>query len=401
MKISYGWIIVACSLIILVALGTLTGTFSIFLEPLANQFQWERGALSAAFSICTFLGGLFAIFTGKLSDRYGPRLLVTATGIATGIVMFGMAEVTALWQVYLLWGLLGAVAMSCCIVPISSTIPRWFTAKRGLAISLGIIGMALGGAIWPVLAQWLINSFDWQQAFRVMGIAAFIGILIPAQFLKPGPLQKQAVEENLPETPTLLDEGLTLRQSLKTAKFWIFGIILFLHNFYIMTILVHLVPYAKDIGITAITAASALSLFIIVSLAAQLVAAFVVDKLGGVKVLFFSLIAAMLSLLLLPFTVSAALLFLFATILGITGAMHTLQMIVSVELFGTRHIGSILGVVLFFGTFGGALGPFFAGSIYDIAGSYMPAFITCSCLGVTVFILSLVLKRITRANSQQ
>ena len=148
MKISYGWIIVACSLIILVALGTLTGTFSIFLEPLANQFQWERGALSAAFSICTFLGGLFAIFTGKLSDRYGPRLLVTVTGIATGIVMFGMAEVTALWQVYLLWGLLGAVAMSCCIVPVSSTIPRWFTAKRGLAISLGIIGMGrIGSAI--------------------------------------------------------------------------------------------------------------------------------------------------------------------------------------------------------------------------------------------------------------
>jgi len=76
--------------------------------------------------------------------------------------------------------------------------------------------------------------------------------------------------------------------------------------------------------------------------------------------------------------------------------MHTLQMIVSVELFGTRHIGSILGVVLFFGTFGGALGPFFAGSIYDFAGSYMPAFITCSFIGVTVFVLSLVLSHVVK-----
>jgi MFS family permease len=81
--------------------------------------------------------------------------------------MFCMAEVITLWQVYLLWGLLGAVAMSCCIVPVSSTIPRWFTAKEG-AISMGIIGMALGGVIWPVLAQSLIKSFEWQQAFRIM-----------------------------------------------------------------------------------------------------------------------------------------------------------------------------------------------------------------------------------------
>jgi MFS family permease len=315
--------------------------------------------------------------------------------------MFCMAEVNALWQVYLLWGVLGAVAMSCCIVPVSSTIPRWFTAKRGMAISLGIIGAALGGAIWPVLAQSLINSFDWQQAFRIMGVVAFIGIIIPAQFLKSAPSQIHAPDIDTPQKPVTAIVGLTLRQSVKTAKFWIFGIILLLHNFYIMIILVHMVPYAKDIGIASITAASALSVFVAVSLAAQLVAAFVVDKLGGVKVLFFSLIAAMLSLLLLPFTTSAALIFLFAIMLGITGAMNTLQTIVTVELFGTKFLGTVLGVVLFFGTLGGALGPLFAGGIYDMAGSYIPAFITCSCLGVTVLILSLVLLRLTRAKKQQ
>jgi MFS family permease len=164
-----------------------------------------------------------------------------------------------------------------------------------------------------------------------------------------------------------------------------------------MMILIHLVPYARDIGITPITAASALSVFIAVSLGAQLVAAFIVDKLGGVKVLFFSLIAAMISLMLLPFTTSAILLFLFAVILGITGAMNTLQTIVTVELFGTKYIGSVLGVVLFFGTVGGALGPLFAGSIYDISGSYMPAFITCSCIGVVILILSLDLLRVVKA----
>jgi len=92
---------------------------------------------------------------------------------------------------------------------------------------------------------------------------------------------------------------------------------------------------------------------------------------------------------------------LFAATLGITGAMHTLQMIVSVELFGTKYIGGIMGVVLFFGTFGGALGPLFAGGIYDMTGGYIPAFMTCSFIGVTVFILSLVLKRITRTKNQE
>ena len=392
MKIGYGWVIVTCSLIILVALGTLTGTFSVFLEPLAREFGWERGALSAAFSICTFLGGLFAIVTGKLTDKYGPRLLVTITGILIGIIMLCMSRITALWQVYIIWGVLGAVAMSCCVVPISSTIPRWFTSRRGLAISLGIIGMALGGAIWPVLAQWLIDSFEWRQAFVVMAIAGSSGIIIPAQFLKQSPMQTKLPEKG-GEVETKI-EGLPLNEAVKTSKFWIFGVILLLHNFYIMLIIVHMVPYAIDIGIPSITAATALSVFVAVSLVAQLAAAFVVDKVGGIRVLFFSLIAAMISLLLLPFAVNTGLVFLFAVMLGITGAMNTLQTIVTVEMFGTKYIGAVLGVVLFFGTVGGALGPIFAGFVYDNAASYIPAFITCSCMGVTVFILSLILSRV-------
>jgi MFS family permease len=395
-KNNYGWVIVACSLVILVALGTLTGTFSVFLEPLASEFGWERGALSVAFSICSFLGGLFAIATGKLTDRYGPRPLVTITGILTGAIMLGMSQVTALWQVYIIWGIFGAVAMSCCVVPISSTIPRWFTANRGRAISLGIVGMALGGAIWPVLAQWLIDSFQWRQAFITMGVIAFTGIIIPAQFLKKSPLQSKLPENRTESKPTTQAEELSLNEAVKTPRFWIFGVILLLHNFYIMMLLVHLVPYAIDTGISSITAASALSVFITVSLVAQLVAGFMVDRVGGIKVLLFSITAATISLLLLPFTTNTELLFLFSVMLGITGAMNALQTIVTVELFGTRHLGTVLGVVLFFGTVGGALGPMFAGVIFDNTGSYIPAFITCSGIGITVLILSLILSRVAR-----
>jgi MFS family permease len=167
-----------------------------------------------------------------------------------------------------------------------------------------------------------------------------------------------------------------------------------------MMVLVHIVPYAIDTGISSTTAAGALSIFVAISMLAQLIAGFMVDKVRGIRVLLFSITAAMISLFVLPFTVNTSMLFLFAVLLGITGAMNTLQTIVTVELFGTKYLGTVLGVVLFFGTVGGALGPIFGGSIFDNTGSYNPAFITCSCIGIVVFSLSLLLARVVRENKK-
>ena len=80
----YGWIIVASGIGILAATSLIMYSFGIFMRPLTEQFGWTRGALSAAVSIGLVIVGPLSIYAGRLSDRYGPRLLVTTSGIMTG-----------------------------------------------------------------------------------------------------------------------------------------------------------------------------------------------------------------------------------------------------------------------------------------------------------------------------
>jgi len=67
--------------IVLATHALLFYSFGIFLRPITTEFNWERGALSASLSITMLVSGLLSIPAGRLSDKYGPRLLVTANGL--------------------------------------------------------------------------------------------------------------------------------------------------------------------------------------------------------------------------------------------------------------------------------------------------------------------------------
>ncbi len=376
-------------------------TFGIFLRPLTLEFGWERGALSIAQSICIIAGGLFAILTGRLTDRYGPRLLVTVNGILAGIVFFLMSRISSLWQVHLTWGLLMGIAGSFCYVPIISTVPRWFVKKRGMAMGLTVAGFGLGAIITPPLAQWLISAYEWRQAYVVLGIISLVVITPLAQFMKLSPKQMglKPYGENGPTTEnkpssTPVTEGYSFQQAIKTGPFWLFGSILACFLFCIQVIIVHIAAYATDIKIPAIVAASILSIIAGGSVIGKLSTGFISDKVGARLALSACLITITLSLIWLLFAKEIWMLYLFAVVFGFGyGGIVPLQNLVPAELFGLKSLGAVVGSVLFFGTVGGAIGPPVAGYIFDVTKSYRLAFLICAILCAIGIILSLILLR--------
>ena len=347
--------------------------FGVFLKPLTEEFGWDRGALSAAYSMSVLLGGGLGILSGRLTDRYGPRPIVTAGGLLTGIAFFLMSQVSSLWHVYLIWGVLMGLGFSFCLIPVMVIVPKWFIKRRGIASGLVMTGMGLGGVVTPPLAQWLISASGWRWSFIILGVITLVIIVPVAQFMKHSPQraglkpygEDETTEGEQPYSSTM--DGLSFNQAIRTNRFWIFGLILASFFFCFGTILVHIVPHANDVGIPAITAASIVSIAAGISIISRLGTGYIADKVGGIRALLACITLITLALIWLLFTTETWMFYVFAVIFGLSyGGLVTLLPVITAELFGVVSLGVILGGLTFVGTIGEALGPPISGSIFDI-----------------------------------
>ena len=396
--VHYGWVIVVISIGILITQALTFYAFGVFLKPITTWFGWDRGALSAAFSMAILVGGCLGIVAGRLSDRYGPRPLVTIGGLLIGIAFLLTSQISSLWHIYLIWGILMGIGGSCCLIPIMATIPRWFVKRRGIAMGLTMAGFGLGGIISPLLAQCLISAYGWRNALIVLGLITSIIIVPLAQFIRHSPQRAGlkpygeigSIEDE--QSPSSAMEGLSFSRAIRTSRFWLFGLIQAGSFFCIGTIIVHIVPHASDIGIPEVIAASILSIAAGISIFGRLSIGFISDRIGGRPTLTACLSLITLALIWLLFAKEIWMFYVFAVVFGISyGGIVVLITVVTAELFGLESLGVILGGLSLVGMIGEAAGAPLSGSIFDITGSYWLAFLICIVICTAAVILSVVL----------
>ncbi len=398
-RIHYGWVIALAGAGIQSAQALSIYTFGVFLRPLTLEFGWERGALSLASSLAGAEMGFLAIVTGKLSDRYGPRILVTFGGVMLGAGFLLMPQVSSLVHVYIFWGLCTGLAASCFVVPIISTIPRWFVRKRGIAISIPAIGFGLGAIISPLLAQLLISAYGWQKSFLIFGLVAWVIILPLSQFMRKSPAQMglrpygecENTEDKKPEGS---DKGLSLSGALRTVPFWVIGAIQFFWFFCLQVIVVHITPHAVDSGIPEIAAASILSFMAGSSVIGRFSMGLISDRVGSRRALSLCLVLSTLALVWLLFAKEMWAFYLFATAFGLAyGGIIPLLTVLPSELFGVKSLGVILGALMLYSAIGSAGGAPLAGYIFDTTGSYHRALLILVMFCTITAVLGLVLLR--------
>jgi MFS family permease len=378
-------------------------TFGIFIQPLVAEFGWSMAATSSAYSICIFITGLLSIIVGGLTDRWGPKLVVTICGIILGLGFFLMPRVSTIWELYLVFGVLIAIGMSGCMVPMQSIVARWFIARR--ALMTGIVVSAAGLcqlAIAPFCSQ-LISSYGWRIAYMVLGGIIIIAILVFAQLLRRDPGQVSQLPDggrDLEYEPSSkADSGVSFRETIRNVRFYMISGILFCFGFIIHTIAVHIVPHAINLGFSPLVAAGILAVIGGVSITSRVVTGFITDRIGNVPSLIIIFIFMAISLLGIQLFAELSILYLFAVIYGFSyGGSAVLPSPVTAEFFGLKAHGMILGAIIFGATIGGAIGPILIGRIFDVTNSYNVAFLICAALAVVGLILALRLKSISKAN---
>jgi MFS family permease len=398
--VHYGWVIVVISIGVLITYGLTMYSFGVFLKPMTTEFNWDRGAISGALSVTILVSGAAGIVCGRLSDRYGPRPIVAIGGLLNGISFLLTSQISALWHLYLTWGILMGIGSAFCFIPVMSIIPRWFTKRRGIAMGLVMAGSALGGIIAPLLTQWLISASGWRYAYIVLGII-IIAIAVPlAQFMRHSPQQAglkpyggDGITEDR-QSPISATEELSLRQAIRTNRFWLFGLIQAGFFFCMVAVMVHIVPHATDIGIPEVTAAGILSFISGIGIIGRLGIGFIADRIGSRLSLTACLGLITVAVIWLLFVRETWMFYVFAVVFGLAnGGFMTLLTLVTAELFGLMSLGVILGGLTFVGLMGEAVGAPLSGSIFDITGSYRIAFLICIGISAAAVILSLVLLR--------
>ena len=399
-RLHYGWVIVVISIGVLAGQALPFQSFGVFFKPIVMEFNWDRGTLSVAFSIMILVTGSLALVAGRLTDRYGPRPIVTIGGLSAGIAFLLMSQISSLWQVYLIWGILMGISFCFCLLPIMAIVPRWFIKRRGIAMGITMAGSGIGGIISPLLAQWLISAYGWRNAFIIVGVITLVIIIPLAQFLKHSPQraglkpygENEIIEDKQSQSSAM--EGLSFSQAIRTSRFWLFALILAGFFFCFSSMMVHIVPHATDIGIPEVIAASILSIIAGIGIFARLAIGFISDRLGGTLALSICVSLGTLTLIWLLFAEEIWMFYLFAVLHGFSfGSIATLVPIVPAELFGLKSLGVIMGGIILLATIGEAIGAPLTGSIFDITGSYRLAFLICTVICTATVILSLVLLR--------
>jgi predicted MFS family arabinose efflux permease len=259
------------------------------------------------------------------------------------------------------------------------------------------VGAGAGQLVMPLLAGIFIIDYGWHHAYILIGIIVLVFVIGSGQLLRRDPGQMGQVPDGgrkiATGQPDTSEGGVSLKEALRSGQFWIVCIISFLAGYCMLTIVVHIVAHAIDIGIEPIKSAGVLSTIGGVSMAGRLSTGIAIDRIGHTKSIIICFMILIASFLWLLVAREMWMLYLFAILYGVAhGGFFTVLSPIVAELFGIGSHGVLFGIIYFSLTIGAAIGPVLAGHIFDIVGSYRLVFLILAGVGIAGLFLTLFLK---------
>ena len=379
-------------IVLFCATGSSYYAFPVFFDALMREMEWSRGQTGAALSIGMFVIGIVSLAIGGIIRKAGVKKVMVFGSVlaATGFAL--LSTVSALWQLYVYYGLVLSVGLAgIFVIPNFTAVQSWFVEKRGMALGIASTGIGVGGLVMAPIAGWLISLYDWQTAFLFMaGIVALLGVSVSGFIMRTKEEDKSTHtvgRRGVNDSGILSMDGFSLSQAIRQRTFWFISIGWMLWAWAVSVGFTHQVAFAVDMGIERTVAAGAVGLLSAISIPSRLIFGRLGDAID--KRFLFMLSSSLLvaALIVLLHTTNVLMLYVYSLLLGASvGANGPIMPDLIADYFGTTYFGVIYAASFFVHITGTVIGPIFGGWIFDTTGTYSLAFIVSIVLSLVAII---------------
>lgn len=386
-----GWSMVFIAFIcVFFAFSAPVVTMPLIYGRVMHEFGWTRTQVTLIFTYKYVASSLVAMFLiGPLINRFGLRVALVASCLSTAIGMTSFLWIHSLWSYYLA-GFLFGLGGTTLLIPIKLLVARWFNRNLGLAVGIAVLGTSVGGAVFPLLGNELIEALGWRGAFASLSLGIWL-VALPLYLWKAR--ENPTEREVLPEAASPnADPALALRLKaadldtsfpvlMRSPMFWYIAVGLFIVGGIDSGMLQHAILYLQgEVGLSSMAAAASLSGTFALGVLAKIIAGRVYDlySIRGVQ-LWYVLLAVSIATL---FSVHGLVTLIICTVVrGIAhGGLISEIPVVAKHCYGPRFLNQALPVFTGFFGFGSALGPLALSAVYDHFGSYKYGFMLFSVL---------------------
>lgn len=388
--------IIATSFVVLFCIvGLALWGLPFYYDFMVQQFGWTRGQVTSGNALSKLIvGPAFGFLAGWVVDRFGPRRLMMVGVVMAAIALIGLGSISSLGMFYFFY-FFNAVGYLCGgPLPIQVLLSRAFEKSRGKAMGLAYLGIGMGGAAVPWISHAMVHYFGWQAALKMIG-----GLILVLSFplvyaLREGTQQIRSHASKPTER---------IGHAFKTSAFYLLLVGSMCSIAAVSGTQQNLkLFFSLDRHYSQAAAAELMSQVLTFSIIGRLLIGWLADRFSKKRAMLFTylLVAAAIPLLFLArariVTYSAAAVF------GIgLGGEYMIIPLITAEIFGTKRLGRLMGVLLTFDGIAEALSPWLVGHLRDSTGSYFLgclALIGFALLGVFV-VLALPRQRHTREHT--
>jgi len=387
-----------------------TEAFAVFLLPVETALGATRSQITAVYSLFMLVIGLAGPMAGGVFDRFGARASYCSGLILLGGSLYLAGSVNAVWQYALTNGFAAGLGVSMLgMVTANGLLSRWYQSRLGTAIGVVYAATGFGVLLTAPLAQVLISSYGWRDAYRVMG-AALVLTAVATAFL---PLRRmsggsRAWQERRAASEAATGGGWGIARAVKTKPFWALLAVYFLTSLASFSVSPQAVAAMVEAGIAPLVAASAFGLSGMLSLIGNASIAPLVDRFGQRAMIGLSYVGTVFGILCLaalPSYPSLLLVYGWVLLFGINqGTRGPIVSTLTATIYAGGGVGRIYGTIALGMGFGAAVGSWLSGYLHDLTGAYLVSFLlaaSAALLGMATFWTVPLLSEARKENEQR